>query len=455
MSARPDGAGPAGDHSGVLDALVRGEWEEPGTGVRHGIPIDAIAIRDSLDGAEAELVAMRHPGESLVVVSDPFTRDALGRRVLAALETAGLPVTEFVWEKPSCCEQGVETVREATRGRDALIAVGSGTINDTVKYASWLDGRPYSVFPTSPMNAYTTSTASVAFGGFKKSITCHGARGVFFDLSVLARCPPRLVSAAFADVICRTTAQVDWLLSHLLFDTAYAETPYALLAIDEPEMIRRADEMLAGDTDALALLTRIAAIMGLGTSFTVTTHSGSMHEHMISHYIDMFAGDAHPGSSHGEQVGVATVTMSRLQNAMLGLERPPELRPTAIPEARLRERFAPSVADNLVEQSRVKALDARASDALNARLERDWSALRARLGEALLPFDVLHRAMGEAGCRRTASELELDPVFYREAVANARWTRDRYGMLDLAGDAILPDDGAGSHLEAFVESMPT
>ena len=433
-------------HGGVLEALVRGDWVEPATGERHGIPIGDIVVRESLDGAEGELVAARHPGQSLVVVSDPFTHEALGARVFRALEAAGLPVSEYVWPTPSCSAEGVEVVREATRGRAALIAVGSGTVNDTVKYASWLDGRPYSVFPTSPMNAYTTSTASVAFGGFKRSISCHGASGVFFDLAVLARCPPRLIAAAYADVICRTTAQVDWLLSHRLLGTPYSATPYALLAIDEPAMIRRAGALRDGDIDALGTLTRISAIMGLGTSFTETTHSGSMHEHMISHYIDMFAGDAHPGSSHGEQVGVATVTMSRLQNGMLGSGTPPELRASDVPEERLRARFAANVAEEMIGQSRAKALDARAADALNARLAVEWPALRADLADVMLPFDTLHDSMGEAGSRRTASELGLEPGFYREAVTDARWTRDRFGMLDLADDA--------GRLAPFVASMP-
>jgi len=437
------------DYSGVLDELVRGEWVQPDTGRRQAVPIEAVAIRDSLDGAEAELIVARHAGESLVVVSDPFTHEALGRRVFRALEVAGLSVTEYVWETPRCSDEGVEVVREATRDRDALIAVGSGTVSDTVKYASWLDGRPYSVFPTSPMNAYTTSTASVAFDGFKKSITCHSARGVFFDLSVLARCPPRLVSAAYADVICRTTSQVDWLMSHLLFGSTYSSTPYALLAIDESAMIDGAAALLAGEIDALGKLTRIAAIMGLGTTFTESTHSGSMHEHMISHYIDMFAGERHPGSSHGEQVGVATVTMSRLQNDVLASESAPEFGATAIPERWMRERFETNMAENLIEQSRRKALDATQADALNARLVDEWPQIRETLLAVMLPFDTLWDSMGAAGCRRTATELGLDPAFYREAVGNARWIRDRFGMLDVAGDSV-----GSVQLDAYADQMP-
>ena len=208
------------DYSGVLTELAEGSWEEPGTGKRYDIGIKSMIIRDTLEGQEAELVAALHPGKSITVVSDPFTLDAMGHRVFKALKADGQNDSEYVWQTPQCSEIGAEQIRKATPDCDVRIAVGAGTVSDTVKYACYLDDKPYSVFATSPMNAFTTATASVSFGGFKKSITCRGAKGVFFDLSVLAKCPPSLVSAAFADVICRTTAQVDWLMSHLLFNTS-------------------------------------------------------------------------------------------------------------------------------------------------------------------------------------------------------------------------------------------
>lgn len=434
------------DYGGVLNELVAGTWQDPDTGTQYGIPINQIVIQASLDGAEAELVAAQHAGQSLTIVSDPYTHGALGARVFQALKSAGMDVREFVWETPQCSEQGVEQVRAATQGSDALIAVGSGTVNDSVKYASYLDKRQYSVFATSPMNAFTTSTASVSFGGFKKSITCHGANGVFFDLSVLAKCPPRLVSAAFADVICRTTAQVDWYLSHLLFDTPYTDVPYKLLAYDESGMVENASHMLSGDIDALGMLTRISAIMGLGTSFTQTTHVGSMAEHMISHYIDMFAGDRHPRTSHGEQVGVGTVTMSRLQEKVLQSETPPVFHATVIPEDELRRRFPREVADNMIEQTTLKAMDAGAADAMNRRLATDWPAIRSQLLGVMLPHQELLDAMNAAGCQITASDLGLDTDFYRDAIRYARYIRDRYSMLD------VEDDSVG--LDGFIAAMP-
>src|ERR1700733_940094 len=128
-------------------------------------------------------------------------------------------------------------------------------------------------------------------------------------------------------------------MSHLFFGTDYKDTAYTLLAYDEEQMMANAAKVVAGDFEALAMLTRIAAIMGLGTSFTGTTHAGSMAEHMISHYIDMFAGKDHPGTSHGEQVGVATLTMAKLQSMILCRDQPPVRQPTKIPDDEIRARF--------------------------------------------------------------------------------------------------------------------
>ncbi len=420
------------DFSGIIGELVAGRWHDPKTGQRRTVPVESIVIAGSLDGAEAGLIERVHPAKSLAVVCDERTRAVLGERVLRALRSRG-SVSEFVWPNPRITPDGIQELAEGTRGAEALIAVGSGTISDSVKYGTFLDKREYSVFATSPMNAYTTPTASVSVDGFKQSLTCHSAKGVFFDLGVVSKCPKRLIAAAFADVVCRTTSQVDWLASHLFFGTPYDETAYTLLAYDEEPMITAAEKIVSGDFEALAMLTRIAALMGLATSFTGTTHVGSMAEHMISHFIDMFAGEDHPHSSHGEQVGVATLTMSRLQNQILLANQPPTFHPTHIPEDELRARFG-AAADEMITQTKRKALDRRATDKLNEKLTAEWPRLTERLRSVMLPYQTLHDAMRKAGCRLTGTDLGLPPDFYPGAVRYSRFIRDRFSFLDVAGD---------------------
>ncbi len=429
-------------YGGVLNALLQGRWTDPTTGNTIHLPIKSIVIEDSLDGMEADLIGTLHRGQTIAVVCDTYTYDALGKRIIDNLKS--LPaVRYFIWQNPRCSAEGVDELRRLCPNTDVMVAVGSGTISDSVKYAAFLDNRPYSVFATSPMNAYTTPTASVSFDGFKKSLTCQGATGVFFDLQILAQCPPRLIAAAFADVICRTTSQVDWLLSHMLFDTPYVETPYTLLAYDENHMINKADKIVTGDREALAILTRIASIMGLGTYFAGTTHSGSMAEHMISHYIDMFAGEQHPGTSHGEQVGVATLAVSRLHHHILQADTPPTIHPTHIPQDILAQKF-PRHVQTMVQQTTEKAISPSEADRINQLFADTWHHFVAPLRAVMVPPHRIYEAMTHANCPRTGQELGLSSGFFGDAVQYARYTRNRFSILDLADDAHILTDFAHS-----------
>lgn len=259
---------------------------------------------------------------------------------------------------------------------------------------------------------------------------------------MLARCPRRLVAAAFADApASRTVSQVDWLLSHLLLGTPYLEAPYDLLSADEPLLMANAGR-LAADAETLAALARACAAVGVGTSIAGTTHPSSMGEHLISHYIDMFAGKDHPGSSHGEQVAVASLTLSRLQNRMLESEAPPVLRPAAVPEAELRRRFGPTAETMIAEAAKKAHAAAAQTEAANTLLREKWPEFRARLRGVLVPYPELHAAMKAAGCPLSAADLGLKPEFYRDAVRFSRFIRDRYSFLDLAAESGL--------LESFI-----
>ena len=422
------------NYNGVIDDLVNGSWISPSDNKKYGIPIKNIEIRETLDGREYELIESLHSNQKLLVVSDPFTHKAMGSRIFNNLKTK-INAEEYIWEQPSSSIEGVQFLRTKLKDYDGMIAVGSGTVSDSIKYATFLEDKVYSVFATTPMNAYTTGTASISFDGIKKSLVAHYAQGVFFDLEVLSKCPKRLTAAAFADVICRTTAQVDWLMSHKLLNTDYKTTPYELLALYEMDMINNASDIAAGKIDSLALLTLISAIMGLGTSFTQTTHVGSMGEHGISHYIDMFAGDRHPGTSHGEQVGIATISISKFQNTILKKDQPPTISPTIIPEKEISQKLGEPMLETIKTSMEPKLFDQKKADNTNEYLSKHWLEFVEPLREKMLDYDLIWNSMGECGALRTPEDAKLDSNFYKDALRYGRFIRDRYTILDLAGDS--------------------
>jgi glycerol-1-phosphate dehydrogenase [NAD(P)+] len=425
------------DYGGVVNELVAGEWKHPRTGQPVAIDIRSIVIKETLDGMEGELVYPLHKNEKLAVVSDRYTFEVLGRRIGSALRSERFAIEEIVWKKPHADSERVEELRHLTRQCDGLIAVGSGTINDSVKYASFLDKKHYSVFPTSPQLAYGTPTASISFDGFKKSITALPAQGVFFDLSVVSRCPIRLTRSAFADLICRTTSQVDWLMSHLLFGTPYRELPYILLAYEEEGLFDHAQALQQDDLEAFGRLVRTCALMGLAICIANTSHPGSMGEHMMSHYMDMFFNDVNPNTLHGEQVGVASLTMSRLQNRILGDKKPPVLSPTQIDETGMCARYGEEIGKQSTAELKRKALDQAKADQLNRYLAENWEDFAGQLRKVMLPTERLVNVMQAIGAPQTGRDLGFPGSFYREIVVHSREVRDRFTMLDMAADAGL------------------
>jgi glycerol-1-phosphate dehydrogenase [NAD(P)+] len=205
------------------------------------------------------------------------------------------------------------------------------------------------------------------------------------------------------------------------------------MAEDEPRLYAKAHLLPEGDLGAMHLLTRLLILSGLGVLVTHTSHCGSMGEHQISHFIDTFA-EPHPKTLHGEQVGVATWSMARLQARMLEQDAPPVLSPLDVNERDYEARFGP-LAPSCLAAVRQKPFTPEATEELNRRLERRWPEIRARLRSVMLPLAELERVMAVAGVARRATELGIDPAFYRRAVGEAHEIRDRYGFLDLAAQS--------------------
>ena len=199
--------------------------------------------------------------------------------------------------------------------------------------------------------------------------------------------------------------------------------------------MKRAPGLANGDIEAVGYLHRVLTLCGFGVSFTGTTNHGSMGEHQISHYIDCFAGDRHPGTLHGQQVGVATLTMARLQAKILASDRPPVVYATKIDEAGMKRRFGDAATKICLAEMAHKAINEAGADSLNEKLDSIWPELRAELTEFTVPASLMRDALASAGGPITAAELGLDAAFYREAVCHAREIRKRYSALDLASDA--------------------
>lgn len=430
------------DWNALIDDVVAGNWADPETGKPAKVPFKTIMLAETLDGGAADVAAPLKLGKRLAVVSDVNTVEAMGRRVAKELKGLGT-VEEIVMPgNMECDEPTIALVQEKTRHADALIAVGSGALSDTCKYATFKDGRPYATFGTAAsMNGYAASTASVTLtSGYKTSLPAHAPKGIFLDLKVSADAPTWLSAAGLGDCLCRSTAQIDWWASHRLFDTFYSSVPYVLQKDDEAPMLEAASGLARHDVAANGYLHRVLTLCGLGVCFTGISHHGSMGEHQVSHWIDMFAGPAHPGTTHGQQVGVASLAIARLQAEILSLEKTPRIKPTHIVEAEFIDRYGREMGVMCYQEAKKKAFDQKGADAFNAKLADLWPQLREELRPFAMDPKEMEKALKASGGPTTTTEMGLPRKIWRDAMKYARDVRNRWSFLDLADDAGLLDD---------------
>lgn len=417
----------------IIDQLIAGTYPNPDAPGTVGVTTRSLMIAPSLDGLELDLVKPLGFDRSIAVVSDQTTHEVLGARVARGL-SGYFDVCDVVLPRgPYPDDETVELVRKGIASSGAVVAVGSGVINDICKYATALDGKPYVVFATAPsMNGYTSVNAAITEHGHKKSLAAQAPLGAFFDLEILSASPARMIRSGLGDSLCRTTSQADWLVAHMLRDQPYRELPYELLAADEGPLFESADALMAGDIAAMERLVRTLVLSGFGTAIFGTSAPASQGEHLISHYIDMLGPDR-PMVFHGEQVGVTTLTMARLQEQMLAQQ--PVISAEVETEMRFADRYGDELGRSCWDDFAKKRVAAADVDAMNHRISQRWDSIRERVSAILLGSSYLEKVLRTAGNPITPTEIHVARDFYDQAILRSREIRNRFTFLDLAASS--------------------
>jgi glycerol-1-phosphate dehydrogenase [NAD(P)+] len=418
----------------ILDSVLAGTWIDPDTGKPAKVGVRRVEILPSLKGIEGDLLAALNLGRRLTIVTDQRTRLILGDRVADAVRAMGCLGQLLVIDTPHADDVTVAKIRAATKSSDGFIAVGSGTINDLCKYSGALDHKPYAVFGTAPsMNGFTSANAAITVKGHKKSLPAQEPQGVFLDLGVLAAAPARLIRAGLGDSVCRATAQVDWLMAHLLRDQPYRRGPFDLLLDDEAALFDDPAALVGGNIAMMERLARTLVLSGFGMTIVGGSQPASQGEHLISHYAEMMAPPDYPHSFHGEQIAVATIWMAKLQADMIDGPAPYQ-RVTQWNLENISRHFGDELGTDCYRDFKRKCLDQTGVDAVNHRLEQTWPEIAQKLKAVMRAPAQIAQALIDAGAPTEPEAIGWTHDFFEAATKHARLIRDRYTFLDVAGD---------------------
>ncbi len=319
---------------------------------------------------------------------------------------------------------------------DGYIAIGSGTINDLTKFAAHTAQKPYMIFATAPsMNGYLSSNASmIAPSGKRFSFAATMPTLVVCDMTVLHHAPIRMKQAGLGDALCRSTAQLDWLLSHLLLGTAYEASIYESLRASESILCAATQTSLEDTVFTRALMENLL-ISGLGMTQSGGSHPASQAEHMLAHNYETYMHHTHTASPqpnlHGEEIAVTCFIMAQRQAQILAREVAPHLLPMIPDASTMRTMLGDEIAFSCVMDYDMKRERITLAQDIETKLHTSWKDISAQLLTHHLPPQTLQQVFTSVGLRTTPEELGWDSTILEKLIPITRFTRDRFTFLDI------------------------
>ncbi len=428
----------------LIQKILSGNYISPDDGKVLNVPISRVEIDGGLVGNADILVDSLNIGRRILPVCDKNTYPVAGRDIERKLSAQSLVLKDKILP-----DMGrVKEITDNLTNIDAVVAIGSGTINDLCKYASYQAGKPYIVFGTAPsMNGYASANVSLIKGGVKQSFQAHLPQAVFLDTDILAAAPRRLIQSGIGDSICRTTAQADWMLSHFLLGTEYKQAPFDILHDCEQELFAVAPD----NAEFIEVLAENLILSGIGMYISGGSYPASQAEHMIAHYVESKYGSELPESFHGEQIAVTTLMIAELQEKILAQDKV-ELKDEPLPEKGLTAEKISEINRLLKENwgdchsaalhgkaSRIQNTETRSCAKLYTQFPQDDGAekiekygnIHEQIKKITKPSTEIRKMLEKHSCPTNYKDLGWSEEIYNDALKNARKSRGRFTFLNL------------------------
>lgn len=259
-----------------------------------------------------------------VIVADQNTYDAAGKVLEEHLRSQGLNTElclldpnetgDVVADEQSVVQLLLEVNLSVTEG---LIAVGSGTIHDIVRFVSHKTGIPFISVPTAPsVDGFTSAGAPLIIRGVKKTVAAVPPIAIFADLNILTQAPQPLIAAGFGDMLGKYTSLFDWKVSHLTGGEPYSEQAANMTEQALKSCVQHAADIGERTEDGIRILMTALIESGIAMLLFGQSHPASAAEHHLSHYWEMeYLRRGNRALLHGAKVGVACAEISRLYHA--------------------------------------------------------------------------------------------------------------------------------------------
>ncbi|ULL14238.1 sn-glycerol-1-phosphate dehydrogenase [Paenibacillus sp. H1-7] len=419
-------------------------------GREHEAPIRKVTIERGALTALPKYAEERGYRE-LLLVADRRTLDAAGRELLQLCEAAQLQARLCVLEDDEHGELAaderviVQLMLHVTPSAQAIVAVGSGTIHDVVRFVAHRTNRTFWSVPTAPsVDGFASVGAPLIVGGFKQTVPACAPEAIFADLALLAKSPQAMIAAGFGDMLGKYTSLADWQLGRILFGEPYCELAAEMTRQGLALCVDHAEDIAAGTELGVRKLMEGLTLSGISMLLVGNSRPASGGEHHLSHYWEMrFIQERRRALLHGAKVGVAAVKMAALYESAAALSQEAAAEAIAARQARgdvpTLERMRAQIAEGygsiaeqvLAENGLGAASESALDDELPRRIVERWDDIRSVCRSVPSPQE-LAAALRRAGGPAAVEELGVEEKLLRDSLQYAMYVRNRYTIIRLA-----------------------
>lgn len=427
-------------------------------GKEHRCDIEDIIVEANAVNRVPELLK-KGDYHKISIVEDENTKLVLGDRVKDIVSGAGYEVETVVLPGEHLLpdETGIGSVLTGISiDSEMILAVGSGTINDLVKFVSYKMGIPYIIIGTAAsMDGFASNVAAMVTKKSKVTYEAHMPKAIIADVRIMAEAPLDLISAGVGDVLGKYICLTDWKLSSLLTGEYYCEY-VAELVKESVEKVYHAAQALKDSRDELCITELVEGLIlsGICMSYIGNSRPASGSEHHLSHFWEMFfLQKGEHGAYHGTKVGVGTIMCLKMYEWLLQ-ENFGEV--TAEPyiynqdkwEGEMR-RIYKTAADNVIglERQIQKNSVGNRNNRMNRLLEKEKEVreLLAQLPKA----EELMNVMRDIEAPISPKEIDVNNDQLVQSCCYAKELRNRTGLLQILHDLGLAEKYAQRLLSEF------
>ncbi|MBP5269435.1 MAG: iron-containing alcohol dehydrogenase [Clostridia bacterium] len=364
------------------------------------------------------------PKKLLLVADDNTFGVSEAEGLTAALCASGFELKKLIYRNMKYAR--VEQVREVealASDVGGIISVGTGSLNDICRVASFEKDLPFCIFATAPsMDGFASDTAPIISNNFKESWKVRQPAVILADTRILAASPVELKAAGYGDMVAKYLGILEWRIANLLIGEYYCENVAQITLGALQKCIDLTDMVTKNSEEAAGAIMEALVLSGLAMKLALSSRPASGAEHVVSHYLECYkvARGIWP-EYHGKKVGVATLKLCRLYRNLA--ERVTEIDPVK-DNPDWDEIYTHFTADQLPDVKKLN--NPSITDKVDpAHLKACWPKIREMIFAGVPDPDVLCDEMKRAGCATELEEVHVSDELFEEALKYHAYMRYR------------------------------